>query len=175
MTRPSEPVAGARGPEHLVVPPRPASVGRRVEPLLWLALLAIVLVVQWPMAKGWYYRTTDRPIPPSAVAWRTDFDAALDEAKREGRLVLVDIGADWCPPCIAMKHDVWSDAEVGRRVARAYVPVLIDADHDDVVSPRYGVSGIPTVLVLDADGRVLRRANYLSRSGMLRFLDGESP
>jgi 2,3-bisphosphoglycerate-independent phosphoglycerate mutase len=95
------------------------------------------------------------------------------EARRTGRLVLVDVGADWCPPCIAMKHDVWSDPEVGRRVAASYVPLLVDADRDDVVSPRYGVSGIPTVLILDASGNVIRRASYLPRSGMLRFLAGD--
>ena len=89
--------------------------GRRLEPVLWLALLGFVLFTQWPMLKGWYYRTADRPVPQSAVAWRHDFEAALAEAKRDGRLVLVDISADWCPPCIAMKHEVWSDAEVGRR------------------------------------------------------------
>lgn len=148
---------------------------RRLEPVFWVALFAVVLVVQWPMIKGWYYRATARPVPQSAVAWRTDFEAALAEARREGRLVLVDIGADWCPPCIAMKHEVWSDAEVGRRVEQSYVPLLVDADRDDVVSPRYGVSGIPTVLVLDADGRLIRRASYLPRSGMLRFLDDGLP
>ena len=156
-------------------PPRAAldALWRRRESLFWALLVLIVVTIQWPMLKGWYYRTTDRPIPRSAVAWRTDFEGALAEARREGRLVLVDIGADWCPPCIAMKHDVWSDAEVGRRVAESYVPLLVDADRDDVVAPRYGVSGIPAVLVLDADGRLIRRASYLPKSGMLRFLAGD--
>jgi uncharacterized protein YyaL (SSP411 family) len=146
--------------------------GSRREPVLWLLLLAFVVFMQWPMLKGWYYRASGTP-PPSAVAWRTDFETALAEARQTDRLVLVDVSADWCPPCIAMKHDVWSDAEVGRRVAASYVPLLVDADRDDVVSPRYGVSGIPAVLILDGDGRLVRRASYLPRSGMLRFLAGD--
>lgn len=158
---------------HASPPPAPAaSPTARREPVLWLVLLAFVLFMQWPMLKGWYYRASGTP-PTSAVEWRTDFEAALAEARQTDRLVLVDVSADWCPPCVAMKHDVWSDAEVGRQVAASYVPLLVDADRDDVVAPRYGVSGIPAVLIVDGDGRLVRRASYLPRSGMLRFLAGE--
>ena len=164
--------APAQPPGPPPPPAQPRGIGARREPVIWLLLAAFLVFMQWPMLKGWYYRASGAP-PPSAVAWRVDFDAALAEARQTGRLVLVDVSADWCPPCIAMKHDVWSDAEVGRQVAASYVPLLVDADRDDVVSPRYGVSGIPAVLVLDGNGQLIRRASYLPRSGMLRFLAGD--
>jgi len=162
----------APSPAQAPVPVRPRGINVRREPVLWLLLAVFLVFMQWPMLKGWYYRAAGTP-PPSAVEWRVDFEAALTEARQTDRLVLVDVSADWCPPCIAMKHDVWSDPEVGRRVAASYVPLLVDADRDDVVSPRYGVSGIPTLLILDGNGRLVRRASYLPRSGMLRFLAGD--
>jgi hypothetical protein len=39
------------------------------------------------------------------------------------------------------------------------------------VADRYGVGGIPTVLVLDADGRILRRATFLTARAMIDFLE----
>ena len=148
----------------------------RHERLLWAGLIAVVLLIQWPMLKGVYYRAAETPAPPTSIEWRTDLDAALAEARLTRKQVLVDFSADWCPPCITMKHDVWPDPAVERALAQSYVPLLIDVDRDDTVAGRYGVGGIPTVLVLDETGRVVRRATFLSASAMVRFLrEGREP
>jgi len=143
----------------------------RYERLLWAAVIAAVVIIQWPMLKGLYYRTADGPPPPSRIEWRTDLDAALEESRRTGKPVLADFSADWCPPCIAMKHDVWPDDRVEQAVIDGYVPLVIDVDRDIEASGRYGVRAIPTVLVLAGDGRVIRRATFLSASGMRAFLE----
>jgi thiol:disulfide interchange protein len=142
---------------------------RRGEPVVWLAAIAVIVSMQWPVLKGWYYRATGAPAPV-AIQWRTDLEAALAESRATGRKVLVDFNADWCPPCIAMKHDTWPDPEVASLVSRAYVPLLVDIDVDTVASARYGVPAIPTVLILDGTGRLIARAGYLPASGMRRLL-----
>lgn len=134
----------------------------RHERVLWIAVLAVALVIQWPMLKGLYYRASGSPAPASSIAWRTDLDGALVEAKRTNRQVLVDFTADWCPPCIVMKHEVWPDPAVARAVADRYVPLLVDVDRNGAVAELYKVTGIPTVLVLDASGGVVRHASFLS-------------
>ena len=150
-----------------------AAVWARRETLFWTALVVAVLVIQWPMLKGWYYKATGAEAPASAIAWRTDFDAALAEARLTNKPLLVDFSADWCPPCVAMKHDVWPHPQVAVAVNSAVVPLLVDADRDAVLGPRYQVSAIPTVLLIDAGGRVIKRHDgYLPRSGVLRFLAG---
>lgn len=140
------------------------------EPVIWIGLIAVVLTVQWPMLKGWVYRATGAQAPASGIVWRTDVDAALAEARATNKRVVIDFTASWCPPCITMKHDVWPNSEVVRLVEAGFVPVLIDTDRDTVFSARYGVDSIPTVLLLDPDGRVVKREGHLPRSGMLRFL-----
>lgn len=141
----------------------------RAERWIWAGLVAAVLVIQWPMLKGFYYRTANNPPPASSIEWRTDLDAALEEARRTQKLVFVDFSANWCPPCVAMKHDVWPDPAV-ERAMESYVPVLVDVDRDATVSERYGVHGIPAILVLEHTGRVVRRASFLSAAAMVRFL-----
>ena len=169
----------AKATAGTTVPTQPLSRGRRAigalwrrrEPLLWAGVVAAVVIIQWPMLKGWYYRATGAPAPASSIAWRTDLDAALAEARSANRRVLVDFSADWCPPCQAMKHDVWPHPQVEKAISAGFVPVLVDADRDTVLADRYQVSSIPTILLLDPDGRVVKRNNgFLPRSGMLRFL-----
>lgn len=144
--------------------------GARRERLLWAGLIVVVVAIQWPMLKGFYYRAAAEPPPPTSIQWRTDLASALLEAQRADKAVLVDFHADWCPPCIVMKHDVWPDDAVEDAVEQSYIPVLIDVDNDTTAGERYGVRGIPTVLVLDAAGHVVRRGSFLNASGMVKFL-----
>lgn len=144
--------------------------------VIWLLALAALAFVQWPMLKGMFYKTTGAPASESSIRWRDDFDAALAESKATGKPVLVDFSASWCPPCIAMKHDVCPEPEVEKAVADGYVPVLLDADDagSAEVAARYGVRGIPAVLVVDQNGKVLRRESYMSRSRAIEFLETET-
>jgi thiol:disulfide interchange protein len=142
----------------------------RHERWIWILGMLVLLTWRWPVIKGYYYKLADVPAPRTSIEWRTDLDAALSEARRDGKRVVVDFTADWCPPCIAMQHDVWPDPAVARAVARGFVPVLIDTDRDGVTTERYGVRGIPTVLVLDDTGVVLRSGAPLTASGMISFL-----
>ena len=104
----------------------------------------------------------------------TPFDAALSEAKRAGKPLLVDFAASWCPPCQVMKHDVWPDPAVGEAVNGGYIPVLIDVDDPKSapVAERYGIVGIPAVLVVDEGGEVLRRGGFMSSEQAIAFLVG---
>jgi thiol:disulfide interchange protein len=140
--------------------------------LLWAVLLGAIVYMQWPMLKGMYYKATAAEAPASNVAWRTGFDAALAESAKTGKPVLVDFTASWCPPCKVMKHEVWPDADVASAVNDAYVPLLVDVDEPQnaEVAQKYGIRGIPTVLVLDAKGEVLKVGSFMSKRDMLDFL-----
>lgn len=144
---------------------------KRREPVFWLLLVAFVVSIQWPMLKGWYYRATGAAAPATSISWRTDLPTALAEARQRKSLVLVDFSASWCAPCVAMAHDVWPSRDVATAVNASFVPLAVDVDHDNGLSDRYDVPGIPAVLVLDANGKVVRRHDgYLPLDGMLRFL-----
>jgi thiol:disulfide interchange protein len=89
---------------------------------------------------------------------------ALAIAKRDNKRVLLQFGADWCIWCHKL-HDLFeTDPLVGKRLESEYVLVLIDIDevdgkkHNADVDLRYGrptKNGLPTLVVLDADGKQL--------------------
>lgn len=141
--------------------------------LLWGGLLLAVVALRWPMLKGSYYKVSGVDAPASAIAWREDFDAAMAEASESGKQLLVDFAASWCPPCQVMKHDVWPAPGVAEAVNSRYIPVLIDVDDPENagVAERYGIVGIPAILVLDAEGQVLHRGGFMSSTQVVTFLD----
>jgi thiol-disulfide isomerase/thioredoxin len=108
-------------------------------------------------------------IAPSDLAGRT---VALSDFR--GRVVLVDFWATWCGPCHLQRQileplyreyrskgaeflavSVGEDADTVKQFVAgqpfAY-PVLIDPA--DELSPRLGISALPTLLVVDRDGKV---------------------
>lgn len=143
---------------------------------LWLgAFLLIVTYLQWPMLKGMYYRAASSSAPNDGIAWRTDLPSALAESARTGKPVLADFSATWCPQCQVMKHEVWPDAQVAKVVNEGFIPVALDADAVSSRGPaqQYGVEAIPTLLVLDSQGKVLRQAHVLDVAGLRTFLVGQ--
>jgi thiol:disulfide interchange protein len=143
--------------------------------LVGAAVLTGVVALQWPMLKGHYYRTAGVAAPQSKIAWRDSFAAAKVEAKAKGKPILLVFGASWCPPCNTMKHEVWPDAAVAKVVGQGFVPLYVDVDEsaDAGLASQYGIRGIPAVLVVDAEGNVLRQSAYMSRTQALQFLEAK--
>lgn len=126
------------------------------------------------MLKGAFYRVTGAAPPEDQIAWRTDYEAALAESRQSGKPVMIDFTADWCPPCQVMKHDVWPDDSVRQTIEAQAIPLLINVDDEATrsIQARYEVRTIPTILLVDGEGRVLKTGSFMSKRGMLDFLTG---
>ncbi|MCM2249672.1 MAG: protein-disulfide reductase DsbD [Geothrix sp.] len=87
-----------------------------------------------------------------------DLEAALVKAKAERKLVLVDIYADWCAQCKELDEKTWPDAALRQWIAQNAVAIRIDTDakRKDLAG-KLQVRSYPTVILLDAEGKELRR------------------
>jgi len=63
---------------------------------------------------------------------------------------LLKFSADWCRPCKVLAKNM-KDIDFG-------VPVEdMDVDQEQVLARSYGVRGVPTVILVDATGKALKR------------------
>ena len=87
-----------------------------------------------------------------------DLEGALAKAKAERKLVLVDIYAEWCAQCKELDEKTWPDASVKPWIAQNAVAIRIDTDakRKDLAA-KLQIRSYPTVLLLDAEGKELRR------------------
>ncbi|MDR3673778.1 MAG: cytochrome c biogenesis protein CcdA [Holophaga sp.] len=101
-----------------------------------------------------------------------DLETALVQAKATGKPVLVDTYADWCAQCKELDENTWPDPQVAAWIRDNAVAVRIDtykARKD--LAPRLGILSYPTVILLDGDGKELRRLlGYQKPAEMLKFL-----
>ncbi len=143
----------------------------------WGLIIAILVFLQWPAIKEVYYRVSGTQFPESTIPWHHDFDEAAQVASKDNKPILAVFGASWCPPCRAMKRQVWPDKEVSRLVETEYVPLYVDVDDRSLaaVIERYQIHGIPAVLVLDSKGNVLRQGFSMTKAETLTFLQSAVP
>src|SRR3989441_7438030 len=86
-----------------------------------------------------------------------DIQTALTEAQADGKLVLLDFGANWCLDCIVLSH-LYEDETVRPFLDANFHVVNIDVGNWDKnldVSQRYGSpidGGIPALVILARAG-----------------------
>ena len=61
------------------------------------------------------------------------YNEAFEKAKKEPKLVFVDLYADWCIPCRVMDANVYSDPTVASLLNSRFYAVKLDADSQDSI------------------------------------------
>lgn len=94
------------------------------------------------------------------IPWRINDEAALAEARGQGRPVIQDFYADWCAACVELDEKTWIDSAVAAEMER-FTLVKMDftrgGDFYQAAAERYGIRGLPTVIIYDSSGEEAQR------------------
>jgi len=82
--------------------------------------------------------------------------------------VLVDLWAPWCGPCRAVSPAL---ENLAREQAGRIKLVKVNVDESPVTAHRFGVQGIPTLLVLDKGTAVARQVGAAPEAALRQWLD----
>lgn len=144
--------------------------------MLALALLLGVRTVETYLKVDLLPKGGAAAVADEHIGWmEQDLEGALAKAKAEHKLVLVDIYADWCAQCKELDEKTWPDAAVKQWMATNAVPIRIDtyAKRKDLAQ-KLQVAGYPSVILLDAEGRELRRyMGFQGPAAMKTWLEGK--
>ena len=121
-------------------------------------------------------------LPPARIeasphVWATSLAKALDAAKVERKVAMVDLYADWCAACKELDAITFRDSAVGgalQRFALGRVDFTLESPEQDAIVQRYAVAGLPCILFLNPDGSEVpdsRILGFLPPTDFLAHLD----
>ncbi len=99
------------------------------------------------------------PAQAASDGWeRVPLADALAKAGKSGKMVIVDVYADWCGPCQRYDSEVFVQDDV-KAILDEAITVKIDGEKGEgpAVVEKYHVVGYPTILFLKADGTEVDR------------------
>lgn len=105
--------------------------------------------------------------------WIDDYQKGLSQASTESKYVLLDFtGSDWCPWCMKLDKEIFSQKEFKDYAKDNLVLVELDFPHskhltkhiteqNEKLASQYKITGYPTVIVLDSSGKQVGQLGYL--------------
>jgi thiol:disulfide interchange protein DsbD len=107
-------------------------------------------------------------------AWRVNDEAALAEARAQGKPAMMDFYADWCGACVELDEKTWIDPAIITESQR-FTPIKMDftkrGPFMKAATGRYAVKGMPTVIFFDSQGNEATRfAGFMPAAGVLQIM-----
>ena len=115
------------------------------------------------------------------ISWLTDYEQAKRQAKANHKLLLLDFtGSDWCGWCILLRKEVFSKPEFHEYANKNLVLMEVDFPRakeqskdvrlqNENLAQQYGIDGFPTILILNAEGKVVGALGYI-QGGAAAFI-----
>lgn len=140
---------------------------RKIPIIVGILVLFLAVII----ASGCTQDKTTNQNQLSSLNQNSDLNAALEEAKKTNKSILIDFYASWCPACQALDEDTLSDPRVQEKLRESYVFVKIDIDQDPNLASQFKIYGVPTLVFLDTNGQeTKRREGYVTPDELLLLL-----
>ena len=98
----------------------------------------------------------------NGIQWGNNLDSAFTIASNSNKFLMIDFMAEWCPPCKEMDKKTFSNINIIKK-SNEFIPVRIDVDKQQNIAEeyngnarKYGGIGIPNILFLDKEKKIIR-------------------
>ena len=140
-----------------------------------ITFLIISLIVCFGCSKE---ETQDRTETVTEIHWLTDLDKAMTLSEKQGKPLMIDFMAEWCPPCQKMEKTTFNQPNVIRKTSD-FITLRIDVDKQGAIADKYncnagkyGGIGIPNILFMDHnENRIKHIIGYRDPENLIAVMD----
>jgi thioredoxin-related protein len=86
-----------------------------------------------------------------------DLELSIEAAKSNGKLIFIDVTADWCGWCTYMKTTTFLDETVSNYFNSFFINLQVEYESElfEYISKQHEISGLPAFLILNGDGELV--------------------
>src|SRR5258705_291622 len=123
-------------------------------------------------------------IATSFVRWQPDFSTAIETAKENHKLILINFsGSDWCGPCMRMRSEIFENETFSKMADNCLV--LVNADfprnkknqlspslvkQNEMLADKYNPNGsFPYTILINAQGKIIKAWDGLPKENAEQF------
>ena len=156
-------------------------------------ICAVVITITLAFLINAYAKSTEQVTPVlkssatetgAEVRWY-NFNEGIKQAIARHRPILIDFYADWCVWCKKMEAEVFTEAQVARKLKDSFICIRIVLDKDPKETIKYknhtllkrefldmlGIQHIPTVVFMDKDTNLITKfPGYIRKDIFLHLL-----
>lgn len=97
--------------------------------------------------------------------------ALFEKAKKEHKIIIMDLEAVWCHWCHVMDKTTYTNKEVQALIDKHFLFVKVDHDLRPDLAQRYREYGWPATIFFDGDGNeIVKRSGYIKPDDMVALL-----
>jgi thioredoxin 1 len=136
-----------------------------------LKLLSLVLIAIVVASSGMFDTMQQGGIEFKQIS----LEQAQKEAQKSNKIIFIDAYASWCGPCKKMAATSFKDEGVGEIFNKQFINLKIDCEKDadgPEISRRYKISAYPTLLFIDADGKLKKQIVGFQTPERLKVIAG---
>ncbi len=117
--------------------------------ILWVVLLCASSVSTGAFADESMAKVSSAK---SRIAWKKWGSEVFDQAKREHKMLLINVGIEVCFACRWMEQQTYRNSNVAQLVMANFIPVQVDADSQPDIGERYSDWAWPATIFMAPDG-----------------------
>lgn len=86
-----------------------------------------------------------------------NYQEALDLAKKENKVVFLDIYATWCGPCKQLKKYTFADKSAGDFFNTNFVNMALDGEQEEgaALAQKFEIRAYPTLMFITPEGELI--------------------